>query len=125
MSDKQYQSPDGPGLDLEDFHPRQTHDDDGSPHQIRSKKYQKVEKKMRHSVDQQRYAGGVVGHQQYGDWQEQNHFYGQGHVGMPQQEHMPMMMAHAGGHFAASAQGKRKRPQSSVKTKHSSGKMRR
>ena len=73
MSEKNYQSPDGPGLNLDDFHPASDLREGYSPQPNRTGGKFKADA----AHQQQRLSGGIVGHQQYGTWQEHNQLYQQ------------------------------------------------
>ena len=69
MSEKNYQSPNGPGLNIDDFHPS-TEVRGDSPGAMGAQYMQN--RAMHAKNNPMRLSGGVVGHQQYGNWQEHN-----------------------------------------------------
>ena len=69
MSEKNYQSPDGPGLIMDDFHPSTEFRGDGGHSPPQNKLYGG---RFKSDANPMRMSGGIVGHQQYGNWQEHN-----------------------------------------------------
>ena len=68
MSEKNYQSPNGPGLNIDDFHPSSEVRCDSpgviGAHYI----HQQQQRMLQNKNNPMRLSGGVVGHQQYGNW---------------------------------------------------------